>query len=363
VASREGTRLFSASRFKIGLFAPNCMGGTAMLKDNLWDASWEHNLTAAHLAEEAGLEFVLPVGRWRGTRGYPHESEEQGGALETLTWASALLAATRDICVFGTLHVTFIHPVFAAKMVVTADLVGGGRFGLNIVSGSNTDDFALFGLPFPGHEARYEYIDEWLTIVERAWSETAPFDFSGAYFTLKGVLQKPKPYGGSRPLLVNAANSPAGRRFAANHVDVLLMSIIQLDNLGAEIATVRDNAGRNIDVFASAHLICRPTRKEADEFYHHVVYDLGDWEIVDRVAEERTRGRYTPLAALTGLKERLISGGATFPIVGSYDEVAEMFARMSAAGLNGIALSLLDYVGEFPALQEVLLRLERLGVR
>jgi dimethylsulfone monooxygenase len=361
--ARQRTRLFNANRFKIGLFAPNCSGGSAMLEHDLWDASWEHNLAAAQLADAAGLEFLLPVGRWRGTRGYPRESEEQGASLETLTWAAGLLAGTREICIFGTVHVTFIHPVFAAKMVVTADHIGRGRFGLNLVSASSPGDFALFGLPFPEHDARYEYIDEWVTLVKRIWSETEPFDFAGRHFTLKDALQKPKPYGGSRPLLVSAANSGTGRAFAARQADCLFLTIIDPNDLASEIAAVHAAAGRPVDVFASGHLICRPTRKEAEEYYHYVVHELGDWGSVDRVAEARPRGRYTPLATLSTLKERLISGGATYPIVGSFDDVAESFARMSAAGLGGIAVALLDYVTEFPMLREVLPRLERLDLR
>ena len=64
------------------------------------------------------------------------------------------------------------------------------------------------------------------------------------------------------------------------------------------------------------------------------------------------------------MKERVISGGATFPVIGSYDEVAEKFLRLSNAGLDGMALILVNYVNEMPALRdEVLPRLERLKLR
>ena len=48
------------------------------------------------------------------------------------------------------------------------------------------------------------------------------------------------------------------------------------------------------------------------------------------------------------MKERVISGGATFPVIGSYDEVAEKFLRLSNAGLDGMALILVNYVNEMP---------------
>ena len=41
-------------------------------------------------------------------------------------------------------------------------------------------------------------------IVRRIWSESEPFDHEGRFYKLKGVLAKPKPYWGSRPVLVSA---------------------------------------------------------------------------------------------------------------------------------------------------------------
>ncbi len=64
------------------------------------------------------------------------------------------------------------------------------------------------------------------------------------------------------------------------------------------------------------------------------------------------------------MKERVIGGGATFPVIGSYDEVAEKFLRLAEAGLDGMALILVNYVQEMPILRdEVLPRLERLKLR
>lgn len=365
LAGRRHTRLFNANPFKLGLFALNCSGGLTMTKaPERWDASWEHNVEAARLADEAGLEFLLPVGRWHGYRG---ETDTEGTSFETLTWASALLAATSEICVFGTLHVAFVNPIFACKQVVTADHVGSGRFGLNLVSGWNTGEFDMFGLTFNDHAARYAYTEEWISIAKRVWSETEPFDHDGTYFKLKGVLGKPKPYSSGRPVLISAGNSKDGRAFAARHADCLFMTVADIDALAGETEVVRAAAAASspkVGIFASGHLICRPTPKEADEYYHYIVYEMGDWEAAEHAAIIRTKGRSTPFDAMKRLKERLISGVGTFPVVGSYDQVAQTFKRLSDAGLDGMAVGLVNYVDDFPALRdEVLPRMERLGLR
>jgi dimethylsulfone monooxygenase len=362
---RSQTRMFGPNAFKLGLFAMNCSGGVTMSKvPERWDASWQNNLKAAQIADEAGLEFLLPIGRWLGYKG---ETDTEGTSFETLTWAASLLAATREICVFGTLHVAFINPVFAAKQIVTADHVGEGRFGLNIVSGWNADEFGMFGVALDDHDTRYAYTEEWIEVVKKVWAEPEPFDFHGKHFDLRGVLGKPKPFAGSRPMLVSAGNSTEGRKFAARHADCLFMTIKELDTLAAEIAAVRATTAehpRPVGVFASGHLVCRPTRKEAEEYYHYLVYEMGDWEAAEHLAKLRTGGRETPFNTMKSLKERLISGVGTYPVIGSYDDAAAAFKTMSDAGLDGIALGLVNFVNDTPALRdEVIPRMERLGIR
>ena len=327
-----------------------------------WDPSWKNNITMARLADAAGLEFILPIGRWHGYKG---ETDTEGTNFETLTWASGLLAATQEVCLFGTVHVPFIGPIFAAKQMVTADHIGRGRFGLNMVSGWNAGEHEMFGVELRAHEDRYAYTEEWVTILKRVWSEDEPFDFKGQFFDLKNVLLKPKPYGGGRPILVSAGNSPAGRAFAARHADCLFASIMEFDKLGAIVDDLRavSNTGKAA-IFASGHLVCRPTGKEARDYYNYLVYDTGDWDAAEHAVAIRTGGRDTPLKTLTMLKERMISGAGTYPVVGSYDEVVEEFRLMSESGIDGMAIALVNYIDDFPALRdEVLPRLESLGLR
>ena len=66
--------------------------------------------------------------------------------LETITWATGLLGCTKHITVFGTVHAPIFNPVVAAKEMVTADHIGEGRFGLNIVVGWNEGEFDMFGV-------------------------------------------------------------------------------------------------------------------------------------------------------------------------------------------------------------------------
>ena len=363
-SSRDDTRIYNRNRFKLGLFGMNCSGGLSLTKaPERWDASWDNNVTAARLADDAGLEFLLPIGRWHGYQG---ESDTQGTTFETIAWACGLLASTKEITTFGTLHVAFVNPVFAAKQMVTADHIGHGRFGLNIVSGWNPIEFGMMGVDLKDHDRRYAYSAEWLDIVKRIWSEAEPFDYEGATFRLRGVLGKPKPWWGSRPILVSAGNSDTGKQFAALNADCLFTTIPNVEALPEKIESFRTGAppGQLRNIFSSCHLMVRPTRREAEEYHLYIVHEQGDMEAAEYAMNLRGDRLAPHLAAdRDKLKARLISG-AGFPIIGSYDDAVATFARLSAAGLNGLACGMINYIDDFPHIRDGLLpRMERAGLR
>src|ERR1700737_2847047 len=112
------------NKLKLGLFGANCSSGRAVTKvPERWSGSWPDNLKLARMADAAGIDFMLPIGRWKG---YGGATDYQGATLETITWATALLGATRQITCFGTVHAPLFHPVIAAKEMVTADHIGEG---------------------------------------------------------------------------------------------------------------------------------------------------------------------------------------------------------------------------------------------
>jgi alkanesulfonate monooxygenase SsuD/methylene tetrahydromethanopterin reductase-like flavin-dependent oxidoreductase (luciferase family) len=94
--------LYNGNRLKLGLFGANCSSGrAATMVPERWSGSWEENLAVAQLADEAGIDFMLPIGRWRG---YGGATNFEGASLETITWATGLLAQTKRMSIFGTVH-------------------------------------------------------------------------------------------------------------------------------------------------------------------------------------------------------------------------------------------------------------------
>jgi FMNH2-dependent dimethyl sulfone monooxygenase len=365
---RDRMAMYNANLLKIGLFGANCSSGRAVtLVPERWSGSWPDNLQLARMADDAGIDFLLPIGRWKG---YGGDTDYQGATLETVTWACGLLASTRRITVFGTVHAPLFNPVIAAKEFVTADHIGEGRFGLNLVVGWNEDEFEMFGVKQRDHEARYEFGQEWIDAVKQIWSRHEDFDFDGKYIKLKGVRAKPKPIGGTRPIVMNAGASSTGRAFAIRNCDAFFTqaSRTSLDETAQRVQEVKVEAqkyGREIDVYVVGVITCKPTRKEADEYYRHCIVEHADWSAVHEILQKKN---ITPETVgeheFKRQRAHYANGMGGLPIVGDPDLVARQLADLSSAGLRGIGVSLVNYADELPFFcDEVLPRLERMGVR
>ena len=145
--------LVHGNALRLGLFGANCASGrTYATLAERWEASWENNVSLARLADEVGIECMIPIARWKG---YGGASNPNGSSFEAIAWACGLLAATRHINVFCTVHVPLHHPLVAAKQMATADHIGQGRFGVNLVCGWNEDEFQMFGVTPHEHDERY----------------------------------------------------------------------------------------------------------------------------------------------------------------------------------------------------------------
>ena len=369
IGSDQRDAMGSANRLKLGLFGANCSSGRAVTTvPERWSGSWPDCVRLAQMADQAGIEFMLPIGRWKG---YGGDTDYQGATLETVTWACGLLAKTERLTVFGTVHAPLLSPLIAAKEFVTADHIGEGRFGLNVVCGWNEGEFEMFGATLREHEARYEYAQEWLDIVKLAWSPHEDFDFDGRFFRLKGVRAKPKPYGGTRPLIMNAGASATGQAFAIRNCDALFSTIsrgISFEETARHVRGVQalaQQAGRNIDVYTVGVVTCRPTEREAQDYYQYAVVDNADWAAVDNILAMKniTPQIHSP-EEFQRLRNHQANGMGGLPLVGDPDLVSRDMERLAALGLKGIAVSFLNYLDELPYFcAEVLPRLTRLGLR
>jgi dimethylsulfone monooxygenase len=242
------------------------------------------------------------------------------------------------------------------------------------VSGHGHDGVDLFGSPQLDHDTWYEYATEWLDIVRRLWaSETGTFDYSGTFFRLQGAASRPKPIQQPYPAIMNAGTSPAGQRWAAQHADMAFTAVApgNLEKAQERISTLRALAqgyGRQVQVWMTSSVACRPTDQEAEDYVDYVSIERGDissagmlWGMPGLAAQI---DQLPPHEAAAKKREMVFSSFRMQPLVGSPTRIAEQIIALSRAGLDGLNLTFVNYQDELRRfVTAVLPLLEEAGLR
>jgi len=359
--------LFNNNRMKLGVMAFNCSRGSTVTTDgDAWEMTWPDNVRLAQMADAAGFEALLPVGRWKG---YGGETNFNHRTFESFTWASGISALTEQIAVLATVHAPLVHPVTAAKQAATIDHISHGRFVMNIVVGWNKPEIEMFGVDWREHDQRYDYAAEWIGLIKRLWTETEEFDHDGAFFKGRGLWSEPKPLQSPVPLM-NAGSSEVGQAFSARHCDMNFVMLRQKseDEDSAQITHLKRMAienGRQSQCWIHAYVVCRETEAEARAILDRYVNQHGDWATAAHMVKMfGIESRTLEPAVLEAFKFHFIAGHGGYPLVGTPEQVVTRMQRLSDMGVDGILISWLDYLPECQHwIEGVLPLMEQAGLR
>jgi alkanesulfonate monooxygenase SsuD/methylene tetrahydromethanopterin reductase-like flavin-dependent oxidoreductase (luciferase family) len=217
-----------------------------------------------------------------------------GPTFEGWTLLSALAAKTNRLRV-GVMVTSnrFRPPAMLAKIATTVDIVSGGRLDFGIGAGSRPSlpmarrEYEAHGLPFHDFSHSIESLTESLTVIRRLWTETEPFDVTGAHVQLTGAFGSPKPVQQPHPPILIGGRSAALLRVVAEHADIwnvpghdiddAISRSVLLDRYCSEIGRDPASVTRSIHISVSYD---RPdvTREEIgraiDGGFDHVVLGL-----------------------------------------------------------------------------------------
>jgi alkanesulfonate monooxygenase SsuD/methylene tetrahydromethanopterin reductase-like flavin-dependent oxidoreductase (luciferase family) len=169
---------------------------------------------------------------------------------------------------------------------------------------------------------------------------------------------------------MNAGASATGRAFAVKNCDAFFMqaSRVSTAETAANVQKAKDLGrahGQDIGVYSVGVVTCRRTQKEAEEYYNHCIVENADFSAIDGILAKKditvaTHG----IEEVKRQRKHYANGMGGLLIVGDPERVATTLAELSAAGLNGMAISFINYIDELPFFcDEVLPRLERLDLR
>jgi alkanesulfonate monooxygenase len=250
----------------------------------------------------------------------------------------------------------FVAPTLAARKAATLDHFSGGRIALHIITGGNDAEQQRDG-DWLEKDARYRRSDEYLEIVRRTWTETAPFDYEGEFYHVKRASSEVKPLQQPHlPIYFGGMSGPAVP-VGAKHADVYAMWGEPVASVKQVIADVRTEAakwGRSPRFSVSLRPIIAPTEELAWEKAHGYL---------DRILSLRQPGNgaphpsYKPQAAgsqrLLELAERgevhdtrlwtaiaaaVGAYGNTTALVGTPEQVAESMLAYYDAGVTTLLI-------------------------
>ena len=355
--------IFNKNKFKIGTFATNTIGSVHSSAPDAYKPSWENSLRLAKIADQAGLEAILGLARWKNPG--KHALTHRGNfVLDSFTWSAALAMATQHIGLFATSHAPTIHPVSIAKQCATIDHVSGGRFGLNVVGGWSRPEFDMFGIDLLEHDVRYDYLTEWMQAIFKLWEETEEFDYNGQFLKLKGALSMPHPLQKPHPAILNAAHSARGRRFACEYADCCFVTTeLSKDDIAAYKKMAREEFGREIGIWMQIPIVHGNTRQQAEEFLNYFGVEHEDRAAVDGWAEGIMKESRSLTNEVVKLARRTIAIGG-HPILGTARDIADQLEQLSERGVDGVLSAWFDFeVGLTRFCDEVLPLLEQRGLR
>jgi alkanesulfonate monooxygenase len=287
-------------------------------------------LRVALAVEDAAYDLALvPTGFTNNHYG------EDVGYLDSVCAASAVIPATERLRLLVAIRTGSVQPAACARMCATMDVLSGGRFMLNAVTGATAA--TAFGETLDKAE-RYARTDELLAVLAGLWGRDG-FDFVGAHYTASGSVD-PKPLQRPRPPIYVAGTSAAAREIAARRADCLLVPGAPLETASAIAADVRarDHGGPRLGTHF--YVFTRKTEDEAlaaaEEAFSRI-----DPAVARRLggSDDEALHRASPEEGNLWYGTRRLWSGASPALVGSYENVAAALNRYVEAGYTTFVLS------------------------
>lgn len=287
------------------------------------------------------------------------------------TASIATLARTRGAGLLVAVRPGMFHPAIFAKMAATAASLFPGRVQINVVTGSNPAENAMYG-DAETHDTRYARTHEWVSLVRRLWTESV-VDHDGTYYQVKGAVLEPKP-SPMIPIYVGGHSAPA-QQLAAELADVYLVWADTLAGVAARVETMRAAnaaAGREVRIGMRCHVVVRETEADAWQAAERLISRIDPavrasfMEVSGRADSEGQR-RQNALSSGPSLlvEDHLWAGvglartGVGVAIVGDPLQVAKKLRAYQALGVSTFILSGYPHLEECRRFGELVMPLLR----
>ena len=256
-------------------------------------------------------------------------AQDTGVCLEQVTTLGFLAAATRRIRLLtSVLVLPHRHPVLAAKMLATLDVLSKGRLTVGVGVGWMAEEMRLLGAP--PFAARARASDQYLSAFRELWTAAAPAQ-ADEFVAFDELKFEPKPVQRPHPPLWVGGETPAARRRAgrlgdgwypvAGHPGTPFDTPALYAAALAEVRAEAERAGRKPGAVAAALLAlhCRIGPEAPGRDGGRLPLTGSAQAIVDDIAAYAARGL-----------EHLVIGGDGLDLPGTLDRLERFAAEVMA---------------------------------
>jgi alkanesulfonate monooxygenase len=221
------------------------------------DTDYVRSFAQAH--ESAGFDRIL----------VPHSSTSPDATI-TIAYAAGVTSRIHFMLAH---RPGFVAPTLAARQIATLDHFSGGRLAVHFISGGSDEDQRRDG-DFLSHDDRYARTDEYLQILRRIWTESAPFDHEGRFYRFEKAFSEVKPKQTPHVPIYFGGASQAALAVAGKHADVYALWGESKQQVAEQLSRVRAEAakhGRTVRFSVSFRPILAATEKAAWERAEHIL--------------------------------------------------------------------------------------------
>jgi alkanesulfonate monooxygenase len=315
----------------IGMIQPQKVSETHLAQGPALDIDYLRSFAQAH--EAAGFDRIL----------VPYHSTSPD-ALLTVAYAASV---TRHVHFMLAHRPGFVAPTLAARQLATLDQLTGGRLAVHFISGGSDMEQRRDG-DYLSHDERYARTDEYLQVLRRVWTETAPFDHEGKYYRFEQAFSEIKPKQAPHvPIYFGGASAPA-LEVAGKHADVYALWGESKQQVHEQITRVRAEAakhGRQVRFSVSFRPILADTETAAWERAEQILAKTR------RLREEQGLANGAPLQSEGARRLLAASGDGVVADERLWTAVAkEIGGRSNSTALVGTAAQVAQTLAEYHAL-------------
>lgn len=224
----------------------------------------------AEIGEAAGLDYLF-FGDWLATGpDLEFANPYLLARIDPLSAVIYLTGLTERIGLIATVNTTYSDPYTVARASASADVLSGGRVGINLVTGAEPRAASNHGRDAHADNAtRYDRAEDFVAALRGLWGsweadawiadkasgrlidpeKLHPTDLAGTQLQVTGPLNTARPPQGHLPI-VHAGTSDRSRAFAATHADLALIPAASIEaaiETREGLKAAADASGRDLD--------------------------------------------------------------------------------------------------------------------